>query len=399
MAIPSSSVWEVRDTGASDNGGLFNSARGGVDYSQQDAAQATFTNLSSSGITVTDDDGGGSFTAQMVGNGFCISGVWYEIVTYTNADVVDVDRALVVSGASGKVGGAVDNPETIDGAEVAGNTIYIKKGSSAYALSGAVSTVAGTLALPVKWIGYNSSRGDDPQPGSGNQPSIDTGTNGLSYQNYNKVFYIDFDTEAPSGVLFYIGAVAYKCKFHNTSGTAARRAITLQGNLAAAIGNEIISDNGTGLDGAGLGVIAINNYIHDCDDYGIFFSGLTYYCVMFNIVETCTLDAIVAGNGGVIAFNTVDGNSADGIQLNAAFNVIMNNQLTNNVGYGVVDSSANLASFLQANNFYLNTAGTSNNVEEGSAKTTNDPGYADRANGDFSDVDDADGEGITEGVG
>ena len=44
-AIPTTAAWEARDTGATNNSACFVPGLGGTDYSQQNAAQYTFTDL------------------------------------------------------------------------------------------------------------------------------------------------------------------------------------------------------------------------------------------------------------------------------------------------------------------------------------------------------------------
>jgi hypothetical protein len=51
MALPTTTVIEVRTTGNDSNGGGFVAGASGTDYSQQNSAQYTFSNLASSNAT------------------------------------------------------------------------------------------------------------------------------------------------------------------------------------------------------------------------------------------------------------------------------------------------------------------------------------------------------------
>lgn len=104
MALPATVIWECRTTGSDSNGGGFDPSLGGVDYSQQNAAQATGI-ASSSGATVTATTS--IFTSQMVGNLITDGTTWKEITAFTSATVVTVDSAPSWTAASVKVGGAL----------------------------------------------------------------------------------------------------------------------------------------------------------------------------------------------------------------------------------------------------------------------------------------------------
>lgn len=181
MALPATTVWEVRTTGNDENGGGFNSARdavNGVDYSQQDAPQLDLTDLAcASGTPTVLTSVTGGFTHAMEGNiiqihaGTNFTAGFYEIVTYTNTNTVTLDRTPIASGEAsvghGKVGGALASPGKACGAMVGGNLMWVKAGT--YTVSSASANIAsGCLALPAGVSdavctvieGYNSTRGD-----------------------------------------------------------------------------------------------------------------------------------------------------------------------------------------------------------------------------------------------
>ena len=138
MAIAATTVWEVRTTGNAGNGGGFNEDRGGTDYSQQDTAELSLTDLAcESNTTLTSATGG--FTSAMVGNiiyiasGTNAAAGYYEITAYTDTNTVTIDRTCADDGdmtaGVGKVGGALVHPHSAAADFVAGNKFWIKVGT------------------------------------------------------------------------------------------------------------------------------------------------------------------------------------------------------------------------------------------------------------------------------
>lgn len=175
MAISENCVWEVRTTGAAANGGGFVTGASGVDYSQQDAAQATYTDLVLA-TTTTLSSVARPFVANDVGNILNITGGTgftqgrYEI-TAVNAGVATVDRAagtLSSTGGQATLGGAVSYP-TIPLTAIAGNsdtTIWIRQGTytmsvdSYNVVNGKINSQTSPTAQ-VFISGYGTTRGDD----------------------------------------------------------------------------------------------------------------------------------------------------------------------------------------------------------------------------------------------
>src|SRR3990167_5264823 len=152
MALPAA-VYEIRTsaTASNVNGGGFNSARGGTDYSQQDAAQLTGTDLTCTAASTTITSATGGFTSIMVGNFIHLTALtgtgaivgWYEIVTFTDTNNVIVDRTptngvnnitagtFYVGGAlSLATAGAAGDDDVFElAAAGGGNTFHIKSGT------------------------------------------------------------------------------------------------------------------------------------------------------------------------------------------------------------------------------------------------------------------------------
>lgn len=183
MALASTVVWEVRTTGDDTNGGGFNSASAGTDYSQQNTPVLTVTDAATSGVgstTLTSATGG--FTSAMVGSvlhlygGTNLTEGWYEITGYTDTNTVTLDRApddglAGVSGATCKVGGALGSPgglgAALTNASTPGQSAWIAGGT--YTLTTSTpNTSQGPLELPtyteLRIRGYGSIRGDNGKP-------------------------------------------------------------------------------------------------------------------------------------------------------------------------------------------------------------------------------------------
>src|SRR5260370_35258687 len=103
MAISAGTAWEVRTGGSDSNGGLFTAgqAGAGTDYSQQDAAQLSLTDVVTDGTTTVTSLTGG-FAAAMIGNGITFPGTCYMIATRGNTNTTTLDRTSAA--ACGRTG-------------------------------------------------------------------------------------------------------------------------------------------------------------------------------------------------------------------------------------------------------------------------------------------------------
>ena len=167
MAVSATTVWRVRIGGNDVNAGCFDPmvVGAGTDYTEQDAAQLTLTDLASAGASTTLSSAIGGFTAAMVGNGVRISGGTgftaglYIIAGYTSSNAVTLDRAPstgAASGATGRVGGAVGGVFGHVGA-VPGNVVFIRgQGSNEPTdIDYTVATPSFNTGNGLAYIGYN----------------------------------------------------------------------------------------------------------------------------------------------------------------------------------------------------------------------------------------------------
>lgn len=163
-------TFEIRTTGNDGNGGLFDPTASGVDYSQQDSPQYVINDISTGGVTTNLVSAGSQFSADMVGNGINLAGVLFQIATFSSTAVVTVTgNGIPVAGSAqtGTIGGALKTPGYAGGVVSASNIAYIKAGTytltstTANVSNGKLLSVAGTEAAPTKWIGYQTTRGDN----------------------------------------------------------------------------------------------------------------------------------------------------------------------------------------------------------------------------------------------
>jgi hypothetical protein len=154
--------WNVRSDGSDSNGGLFDPSVSapGTDYSNQAAAQVSFTDIVIGGTTSTFTSSAHPATTAYPGNGIQITGGsgcttgWYEILSQSSGTYT-VDRALgtAASTCTGSLGGGLLTIPTALG-QANGNwqTVFLKNGT--YTLTSPVTLSNAVLE------GYNTAYGD-----------------------------------------------------------------------------------------------------------------------------------------------------------------------------------------------------------------------------------------------
>ena len=328
MALPATGVIEIRSTATANNvnGGGFNSARGGTDYTLQNAAQLNPTDLTSVLASTTITSAIGGFTSVMVGNYIHITAGtnfvagWYEIVTFTNANNVVVDRACTVtadgSAGVGYVGGAMSLNSTLDDdlfeIAIAGNVFYIKAG--AYTLNESVSiAVAGSVSLEIKIEGYNTTRGDNPT--EANRPSIAFGANTFKLGNYWTIKNVSM---TGTGTNMLQGADTFSrvinCKIRNSTSTAGINAIFLNGNNCFIFKSEVISYRGAAITNNDTRNSFLGCYLHDSNK-GIRFTYLDYNTHITNCIVSDNVHSNIIVESGNTADNIlIQGNTIYGAE-------------------------------------------------------------------------------------
>ena len=397
MTIAYSTDWEIRTTGDYSNGGGFNRESGGTDYTQQDVAQLSLTDCATSGVgstTLTSVTGG--FTAAMVGNvinlsaGTNLTANWYEITAYTDTNTVTIDRAPDdgvggVSGATGKVGGAMSWPPpdvTDGGPNVQYHKFWIKHGT--YTLTNTtISAENGPISLDhVNVEGFENVRGDmgsKPVFSAGTQvPSTGTAIfrtatsfNAMHITNI-KVDGVD-NTRTFSGFAltdyrnFVQHCEAVNCQTGfagNNNSARFCKASNCQTGFSSFKTEFCVAHDCTS--------IGINNYINEA-----------YHCLVYN----CPTGYYMNG-GADVTRCIADNCSSYGIYHYAGYGNSLENLVTN-CGTGIFFRSIALSS--DKNYLYNNSTDVSyqsNNpanryVSYDNTSITSDP-YTDSANGDYS---------------
>jgi hypothetical protein len=364
---------------------------GGYDYSQQAAAQLTLTDLACAAASTTLTSATGGFTALMVYNVIhIVSGTndipgWYQITAYSDTNTVTIDRTCATGGdmsaATGSVGGVWEFGTAVDDdffeAKVAGNIVFIKSGTHATLGETIAASPAGTGALLIRVIGYDTSRA--VRPTGDNRPLIQCGA---YYFQASSGGWWTFEnlrgTGTSSFVFYFVGGncLAYNCKVTNSSGVASR--VAFQGGSGTTnyfICCEGISTNGTAFT---TGVF-VHCYAHDSVTT---FTGGTL--MLFCVSDTGSTYGVSQASG-LTMNNTFYGNGT-GLYISATttMSIVINNIFDGNTT-GIDASGAKGSTLLLFNSFDNTTdlaANVAGAIQDGNQ--TGDPGLNNPAAGDFS---------------
>ncbi len=363
MALSANTAFEVRSTGSDTAcSGGFRAGASGTDYSTQDSAQASFTNLGclNNSTTLTDNGNNNLFTTAMVGNliqitsGSHFTTGFYEITSRTDANNVVLDRTPNSSGLTatvgvGAVGGALATPAKAAGAVVSGNKIFVKAATYTCTATNtfSTSTTPSNSQMPCRIIGYTTSRGDNGRATI--KLSTNTGLTGLSMTGNGWMvenLAVDCNSLGTStGIAIAEFSTVRNCLVKNF--TSIGISLTNQQSLvdscevtagtSAATGGIVVT--------SGISPVTIwACHVHDNSCTGI-------VARFFNVVASCLVvnntgassDGISSAYGTVLLNNTVHGSGRHGI--NGTSNNWIgpcwhNNVLTSNGGYGVVGCSS-----------------------------------------------------------
>jgi hypothetical protein len=180
MSLPLATVWEVRPSGGSDtNGGGFVAGASGTDYSQQNSAQFSGTDLVVSGTSATSVSH--SFISTDVGNlinisaGSGLTTGFYEVVSVTGGTATLDRSAGTGTGGTWALGGALATVSTAMASAVVSNTIYLKGTYTVTAVQAFTSaTFNNNTGNPFVINGYLVARDD------GSQATWTTSTNSIN---------------------------------------------------------------------------------------------------------------------------------------------------------------------------------------------------------------------------
>lgn len=414
MATTANAVWEVRPTtGVDTNGAMYDSsiAGAGTDYSQQDAAQLTLTDIVNAVGTSVVTSVVGGFTSAMVGNGLRISSVttgflvgYYTIVGFTSANSITIDRTC--SGGAGgtggtcSIGGAAKTltlqttsglANSANGGAVGGNKIWVKNQAWNAAETGFGSYLIGA---PLIIEGYNTARGDAPKPSaSGNMPRNNTAGAStpftLGAQGGMIWRYIWASNSSGVGFSMTTGGNIFEfCKasanatigFQVTTGRMILRGCESTGNTTRGVrstssgtiileGCNIHGNTTLGVDQSTGASTLVHNLIYANASHG--------FATVSTTISTALINNTINANTGA---------STDGINISSAVtgqNMILNNQITNNGRDGVRADVATQHVVSNYNNFFGNAGAARTNWVVGDADLAVDPQYVNAGTGDY----------------
>jgi hypothetical protein len=385
MALNAGTTWEVRITGAQTNGGGFYDRTPGtsVNYSQQDAAQLTLTDLAVSTTAISSVTGG--FTDAMEGNICYITGGgatagWYEITAVADSNNATIDRtagtgtnSTINVGGAWLLGGALD--DEFLSTMVAGNKVWAEIGT--YTAGEVISTGNGSGTTgKIVFEGYNATRGDAPT--LTNRPTIALGANTLTFGDYWDVENFIFTGTGTVVVSGSLNTRFINCKATNSSGTAGRIGFSSDASVTY-IKCEAISTLGYAINGT-LGGSSFMCHIHDSAN-GILNGGSQ--SIIGCIIETCSASGIVsAANTGLVFGCTIYG-CGTGIATATHTGYVVTNTIISGCTTGASCNAGYQNSHFYDYNVFNNTTDRSN-VLAGDHDVDADPLLNDPDNGDFS---------------
>jgi hypothetical protein len=377
--------WDVRTTGSNANGGGFDTALSGTDFSQQNAAQIAYADLVIGATTTQYTSVAHPVVAADVGNIVNITGGAgctvgrYEIVSQA-AGVATVDRSMgtAASTCTANLGGSLLTIATAFSVAVNHNGVYVQTGT--YSSAATLSTTA-FLNLSC----YQTTHGDD-----GTRALITTATNGVDLLHVGN---------NGLGIYFTID----NCNFSSTAGTPANGIVKSTNNGPLYIRNSKLSgftigingNNGSGI--AQFSVLALENveiascstagvdmdtglltlgpgtYIHNCTGEGILGTS-----AMNTVGYSVVLDSNGYGvyeNGGLVSLtNSVASNSTtDGVNIQGTGVIAsVGTVYYGNGAYGLDLSSVTTLAAYTNNAYGANTSGTLTGITLPSGATAND---------------------------
>lgn len=264
MALSAATVWEVRSSGDDTNGGAFVAGASGVDRSQQDAAQTTYTDLVIDAVTNTNvTSAGNPFTANDVGNILNItSGTGfttgrYQVVSQA-AGVATLDRAVGTvgsTGGNGKLGGALASPGIAAASIVNGNTVWCRGTLTISSNTNNIANGNAQFGAQCAVMGYGSTRGDQTKA-IFNVTHSSTGTPCNFTASHCRVLDIRVQTSSATGHGFSLTSfcTAVRCEADGFN-QAGNDAGFNMNSSAQALGC-LAEDCGTGFNGPAIGCTA-----------------------------------------------------------------------------------------------------------------------------------------------
>lgn len=398
MAINATTVWRVRVGGNDNNGGAFDAAivGAGTDYSDQDAAQLTLTDLTTSGASAVISSATGGFTAAMIGNAIRIaSGTSFTVGTYfivavgsSNSATLDRNCSTASgSGGVGRVGGAFASPFRPSATGiVSGNTIMVAGQGSNDPVDTDYFTAA-SMSVPngTTFVGYNGRPkiGHNGRFFNQNQYNLHVkncsflqtaGTNtNLGVVHICAASVVEncvFDTGGFDAIQLS-SVSAYFCSIINTGSQVPGTQVAYDASSTdisqVIIGLHVKDVRGVGVK-IGTRASMANSIVQNCGSHGIDATAITGLGANYNI-------------GVSVTGCTIHGNGGSGILISNPYSLCADNLISGHVApgkYGIeytanpTVSGRNHARTAR-NNFYGNT--NNSNYALSALDTTIDPQY------------------------
>lgn len=400
-AIPATTQWEIRqNSGNALNGCGYVPGSAGTDFSQQANSQYNGTNLASTnGSTnpcvvtsathnfVTADEG--NIIRISAGTNWT-TGSYHIVSTSGNAATLDraCGSAASISGGTFRVGGACGDTFQVGTGPVAGNTFWIRAGNYNTATCSSVP-VSGTLGSPVKYIGYNTVRGDNPT--GTNRPLFTCNASAFNTLSDNYVANLSFISTTTPVEVVRVGARTrvYNVKAENPSTTTARFAFQVRGADAQLINCEAISYRGIAVGFSGVfPAFFYGNYIHD-SNIGISSPSTTSPITIVNNIISDNVSNGITSTAATTAQVLIYGNTlygaenqqGIGVNIVGAANSVQ--RIFNNIIYGFTTgvSAANQNPTEQGGgwNTFFNNGTNATNWTLSTGDITLDPQFANMA--------------------
>lgn len=392
MALAATVDFDVRTGGSDTNGGGFNTAGSGTDWSQQNAAQYAVTDAVTAGTT-TITSASANFGTDVVGNLLYIQGGtagitagWYQINSRTNSTTIVVDRSTGLTAGTGatlNIGGSFASPGRASAvATVAGQDIFVKDGT--YSITSASTNVnSGCVSLTtgVRMAGYATTHRDNPTGST--RPLLQA--SGISsftlVAGSTPVGFIQVDGANLTSSRGITASLAIYCKAINCNNNCFVQS-TLNFMCEASghsTGAAFLSSAGT----------FWGCYAHDGTSTG--FSLATTNTMAINCISESNsgassdgfASAISATIVGCVAYN----NGRDGLRQTSNNTLLVANCIfESNAGYGLNNAGSTFRVTALNNAYYNNTSGQTNGdiwIDSGGITGTSSF-FTDAANGNFS---------------
>lgn len=373
MALSANSVFEIQTGGNDTNGGGFVTGAAGTDYSLV-AAKRTATGSNDSTTDAVAVGTGvitsitAAFTSAIVGNIISLSGGtgtlaqgWYQVTVFTSATSITVDRNVAAgTGITMNIGGALASPGTAANVGlVTGNIIWQKAGT--YSITSATINISGgcpSIAVRVKWEGYQTTRGDLGTKPVLQASGISTATLFTFSASAGIVKNIVVDgagLTAIRGISLPSGSFAYRCGGINCTNSAFSAAASMILESYATGCSTQIAFLASGSSTIYASCIAYDNTI---GGFSLGGNGTAIRCIADSNTGAASDGFLLSSITAV--FNCVAyGNGRDGFRVNSANSVSIENCIAeSNTGFGFLITGGGALQLLLYCATFGNTGGT-----------------------------------------